>query len=73
MRLRELTKEEIEKLATRPNVRKIAVENFLMSMGNDERTAMLNLSYDAGLYKWNVDTVKAIRDGIQLAKKEVQK
>jgi hypothetical protein len=73
MRLRELTKEEIEKLATRPNVRKIAVENFLMSMGNDERTAMLNLSYDAGLYKWNVATVKAIRDGIQLAKKEVQK
>lgn len=69
MRLRELTKEEIEKLATRPNVRKIAVENFLMSMGNDERTAMLNLSYDAGLYKWNVATVKAIRDGIQLAKK----
>jgi len=71
MRLRELTKKEIEELATRPNVRKVAVENFLMSMGTDERTAMLNLSYDSGLYKWNIATVKAIRDGIQLAKKGV--
>jgi len=30
--MRELTMEEIEKLATRPGVKKIAVENFLMTV-----------------------------------------
>lgn len=66
---RELTSEEIGKLASRAGVRKIAVENFLMSMGDDASAARANLGQDARDYKWNSATQKAIRDGISLASK----
>ena len=60
--------EEIEKLASGKAVRRIAVENFLMSLtteGNDaEWNAYLNLDMDARLYKWNAATRKAIKRGI---------
>lgn len=67
--MRELTSREIQKLASRKGVRRIAVENFLMSMGTDERIATSNLWLDKGLYHWNSATVKAILDGISLARK----
>ena len=64
-----LSLEEIEKLANKPNVRKIAVENFLMSVGNNtsEYVAMKNLELDSSLYNWNMATQTAIRKGIKLA------
>ena len=67
--MRELTGKEIEKLAMRKGVKKIVVENFLMTVTNNanERDAWLNLEMDAQLYKWNVKTVRAIGEGIQLA------
>ena len=64
-----LSIEEIEKLANKPNVRKIAVENFLMTVGNNtsEYIAMRNLELDSNLYNWNIATQTAIRKGIKLA------
>ena len=61
--------EEIEKLASGKSVRKIAVENFLMSLtteGEDaEWNAYMNLDMDSRLYKWNSATQKAIKSGIK--------
>lgn len=55
----------IEELASKKKVRRIAVENFLMSLeGLTQRDAMANLSMDARLYKWNAPTQAAIRTGI---------
>lgn len=67
--MRELTTSEIEKLARRKGVRRIAVENFLMTVTNNPNssTAFSNLFLDAKLYKWNAATVKAIQKGIELA------
>jgi hypothetical protein len=66
--MRTLTIEEIRELANRKNVRKIAVENFLMSLGGQtSMDALLNLEMDARLYKWNNETMVAIHDGILLA------
>lgn len=45
--MRELTGKEIEEFANRPGAKKIAVENFLMSMGNDITIAMGNVGVDA--------------------------
>jgi len=66
--LKRLTFEEIKQFADREKVRKIAVENFLMTLPDSERVALANLEYDRRLYKWNVETVRAIRDGIKFAK-----
>ena len=70
--MRELTGKEIEKLAMRKGVKRIAVENFLMTVMNNanERNAWLNLEMDSNMYKWNAKTVKAISSGIQLAFKQ---
>jgi len=70
--MRELTMEEIEKLATRPGVRKIAVENFLMTVHHNTavHAALYNLVMDAKLYGWNRATVNAILAGIKLAQTE---
>lgn len=67
--MRELTNEEIERFASRKGVRRIAVENFLMSMGTELRPWQVraNANMDARLYRWNYATVKAINDGIDLA------
>jgi hypothetical protein len=53
-------------------VKQIAVENFLGSL---DKTIPLwqqlaNLSLDAMLYRWNGETVRAIRKGIQQAYKK---
>jgi hypothetical protein len=69
MAFRELTGAEIEAFASRPNVRRIAVENFLGSLGNEFSmgNAMMNLNQDATSYKWNGATMSAIRAGIKKA------
>jgi hypothetical protein len=67
--MRTLTNPEIEKLASQTGVRRIAVENFLSSMGNDSSQARANLRLDGRSYGWNVETRKAIETGIQLAEK----
>lgn len=66
---RELTTTEIEKLASGKNVRRIAVENFLSSMDVSEVSYgnIANCQQDALSYKWNRETVAAIREGIRLA------
>lgn len=65
--MRKLSLVEIKKFASRKGVRRIAVENFLMSMGSNYMNANLNLEIDVRLYKWNKRTIKAINDGISLA------
>jgi hypothetical protein len=66
--LRKLTIDEIQSFSNRKNVKKIAVENFLMSMYDmTYEDAQGNVEMDAHLYKWNAQTVAAIRDGIWLA------
>ena len=72
MKMRYLTGAEIEKLASRKGVKKLSVENYLASMGDDAMAASINLTQDAKSYKWNAATVKAIRDGILLAKRPAQ-
>ena len=70
--MRQLTIPEINKLASRKNVKKIAVENFLMTMGDNYHNALHNMYYDADLYKWNNETFQAINAGIILAKKPLK-
>lgn len=65
--MRKLTLQEIEQFASRPGVKRIAVENFLLSMGNNRKDNIANLFLDAGLYKWRKETIQAITDGIHLA------
>lgn len=64
---RQLTKEEIEKFASQPNVKRIAVENVLMSLTNDVMADEINVERDIVLYKWNSATCKAIREAMRLA------
>lgn len=62
-----LPMDEIAKLAGRKGVRKIAVENFLMTAGQEGMLLgdeVTNLYEDARLYKWNAATVKAILEGL---------
>lgn len=68
--LRVLTSAEIDKLASRAKVKRIAVENFLGTLQNNPDTscALANLNLDTRLYKWNAATQKAIRDGIKLSR-----
>lgn len=60
---------EIEKLASRAGVKKVAVENFLISLDTaaPKDAHLANLEMDARLYKWNAATVAAIRTGISTA------
>ena len=69
--MRNLKISEIKKMAERKGVRKIAVENFLGTMGEDEECAVVNLAMDRGLYGWDSKTVGAIMDGISKASREV--
>jgi len=68
-RLKPLSLEQIKEFATRPDVREIAVENFLGTVHNciTPDNAFLNLIKDAKLYRWNDATVNAIVDGILAA------
>ena len=62
--MRELNKDEITTFANRNGAKKIAVENFLMSMGTNEICALFNMDSDRTLYSWNRETVDAIESGI---------
>ena len=63
-----ITIEQIEKLAARSGVRRIAVENFLISLGDMSYSdAVANLNDDTASYKWNAPTRNAILDGIRKA------
>jgi len=66
MEVRMLTPERIEELARQKGVRKIAVENFLMSLdlALPMSVQLANLALDARLYGWNSATIEAIRQGI---------
>lgn len=61
-----LTADVIEEYAARPGARRLAVENFLMTVHNNptQHDALMNLSMDARLYGWSDETVKAIGYGI---------
>jgi hypothetical protein len=63
-----LTPEKIQELANRKGVRRIAVENFLGTLGNEggAREAKMNMYQDASGYKWNAATQLAILRGIDL-------
>ena len=65
--MRELHADEIAKLAQQPRVRQVAVQNFLMSMGDNRDWAIKNLRLDSRLYGWNHETYNAILDGIKMA------
>ena len=65
--MRQLSDTEINELASRTGARKIAVENFLSTMGEDEYAARTNLRQDAREYKWNSATRSAISTGIRIA------
>lgn len=69
IQMRSLTGKEIDELAAKKGVSKVAVENFLGSVGEagSEAGELANMREDARTYKWNVATQKAIRAGIQLA------
>lgn len=64
--LRKLSREEIEKYASRKGVRRIAVENSLMTNDNnpDISVALANLNMNTRLYHWSAETYDAIRVGI---------
>lgn len=60
-----ITWDQIYKLASRRNVRRIAAENFLSSLGDlSLQEALGNLEMDAKSYSWNGETRTAIHKGI---------
>jgi hypothetical protein len=60
-----LSPERIAQLASSPKVRRIAVENFLMTMGAVSfQEAKANLEMDAAAYRWSEETYGAIWTGI---------
>ena len=69
--MRTLTESEIEKLASRKGVRRIAVKNFLGTMADyGVVAAQANLKYDGKIYQWSPATVAAIMAGIRMASQE---
>ncbi len=73
--MRPLNAEQITKLAARKGVKTVAVENFLGSVGASGESAsdaLNNLRADAVSYKWNAATVRAITDGIMMARNAAQ-
>lgn len=69
MKMRKLKIEEIEKISKQEDIKKIAVENFLMSVHNNQNAmiAIMNLDKDSKLYNWNDATIYAIKEGIRLS------
>lgn len=60
-----LTATRIEKLAKGKNVKTVAVENFLGTLGTmTHQDALMNLDADARSYRWSRETVAAIRKGL---------
>lgn len=68
--LAQLTPTEVEQFARKPGVKRIAVENFLLTMGIDSMAARMNMNYDARIYGWNDATYTAILGGIQYAERK---
>lgn len=69
--MRSLTTSEIETILFKnPKAKRIAVLNFLSTIGNNDTAlgASMNLGSDAQVYQWNAQTVRAIKQGIELAK-----
>lgn len=66
---RKLTTDEIKGLASRNNVKRIAVENFLSTVTlNPNRSAAIGNAFaDAKVYGWSRATLQAILTGIDLA------
>jgi hypothetical protein len=63
--------ERIADLASREGVQKIAVENFLGTLGGLSRAeARANLEQDTKAYSWGTATGRAIQQGIEEAKDE---
>ena len=64
--MKKLTNKEIEEFANRPGAKKIAAENFLMSIGEEDdlNNTIRNLLLDAKSYSWNKETIETIIDGI---------
>lgn len=52
-----------------PKAKRIAVENFVSTAPDDKMANGMNLEADAASYKWNGDTVKAIRLALRELKK----
>lgn len=64
-----LSPDRIEELASQPGVKRIAVENFLGSLGDmTKQEAYANRDQDARSYGWNEATRGAITTGIVEAK-----
>ena len=59
---------KIEKLSSKKGVKKIAVQNFLGTVGSnpDYMSASMNAEMDAGMYGWNYATQGAIHEGISI-------
>lgn len=70
--MRQLTIPEIKNFANRKGVKQIAVENFLMTMGDNDLIALANMGFDVYIYGWNNETREAIKAGITLAKKPLK-
>lgn len=63
-----LSPSQIQEFASRPKVKKTAVENFLGSLYDvSYQEAVANCEMDARSYKWNHETVGAIREGLVAA------
>lgn len=68
-----LSHERIQELASQPGVKRIAVENFLSTLGSmTYQEAKMNLEMDARSYRWNDETVSAIWQGLLDAQKGEQ-
>ena len=67
--MRALTSAEIESLASRPGVKRTAVESFLSTLylPGGYRGNAGNARADARAYRWDEATVQAILDGVLLA------
>ena len=60
-----LTATRINELASGKNVKRVAIENFLSSLGDmTYQEAVANCELDARSYRWNHETTAAIRIGI---------
>jgi hypothetical protein len=61
-----VTLNRIQELANQEGVRKVAIENFLGTLGDmTENEAMANLVQDAKVFRWNTLTIRVIQQGIR--------
>ena len=70
--MRKLTETEMMLFAKKNGVKKIAFENFITSidLSKPKYQHVFNLCLDSGLYKWNVETIEAILNGIDIMYEE---